>query len=103
MDTSHFEAASVSLDDLIDEFATKINHIHLKENRRFGAKEFVRFGEGTTNNARAVERMIEAGYSGYLVIEVSPEIGAVDDRPFTTEDLKKPYEMFSRYETHNLE
>jgi len=99
MDTGHFEAAGVSLDDLIDEFSAKINHIHLKENKGFGVKEFVRFGDGTTDNVRAVERMIEKGYSGYLVVEVSPEIGPNDDRPFTIEDLKKPYEMFKSYET----
>lgn len=99
MDTGHFEAASVSLDDLIDEFAAKINHIHLKENRGFGVKEFVRFGEGTTDNVAAVERMIAAGYSGYLVVEVSPEIGPDATRPFTLDDLKKPYGMFKRYET----
>lgn len=99
MDTGHFEAASVSLDDLIDEFWMKINHIHLKENRGFGVKEFVRFGEGTTDNARAVERMIEKGYSGYLVVEVSTEIGHDDDRPITIDDLKKPYAMFRGYET----
>ncbi len=98
MDTGHFEAASVSLDDLIDEFAPSINHIHLKENRTFGAKEFVRFGEGTTDNARAVERMIDSGYSGYLVVELSPEIGATDGRPFTIDDVRKPVGMFSKYE-----
>ncbi len=99
MDTGHFEAASVSLNDLIDEFASRINHIHLKENRTFGKKEFVRFGEGTADYIKAVERMIDTGYSGYLVVEVSPEIGSVDGRPFTVDDLKKPYEMFKRYET----
>jgi sugar phosphate isomerase/epimerase len=98
MDTGHFEAASVSLDDLIDEFARKINHIHLKENRGFGVKEFVRFGDGTTDNVRAVDRMIESGYTGYLVVEVSPEIGATDGRPFTIEDLQRPYAMFARFE-----
>lgn len=98
MDTGHFEAAGVSLDELIDEFAPRINHIHLKENRGFGVKEFVRFGDGTTDNVHAVERMVELGYSGYLVVEVSPEIGPSDDRPFTIDDLKKPYEMFRGYE-----
>ncbi|MFW5826375.1 MAG: sugar phosphate isomerase/epimerase family protein [bacterium] len=39
MDTGHFEAAGVSLDELIDEFSSRINHIHLKENRGFGAKK----------------------------------------------------------------
>ena len=98
MDTGHFDAASLSLDDLIDELAPRINHIHLRENRTFGVKEFVRFGDGTTDNTGAVERMIGAGYSGYLVIELSPEIGATDNRPFTIDDLKKPAAMFSKYE-----
>ncbi len=101
MDTGHFEAASVALDDLIDEFAGKINHIHLKENRTFGRKEFVRFGEGTTDNNRAVERMIDAGYSGYLVIELSPEIGASGSEAFTIDDVRKPADMFSRFETES--
>ena len=98
MDTGHFDAAGVSLDDVVDRFFDRINHIHLKENRGFGVKEFTRFGEGTTENVRIVERMIERGYSGYLTIEVSPEIGAGDARPFTIEDLKKPYGMFHGYE-----
>ncbi|MFA6506631.1 MAG: sugar phosphate isomerase/epimerase family protein [Treponemataceae bacterium] len=98
MDTGHFDAAGVKLDDLVDQFFGRINHIHLKENKGFGVKDFCRFGEGTTENARIVERMIALGYSGYLVIEVSPEIGKNDSRPFTIEDLKKPYAMFSGYE-----
>jgi sugar phosphate isomerase/epimerase len=101
MDTGHFDAAAVRLDDLVDRFAARINHIHLKENRGFGVKDFVRFGEGTTENARIVERIIKAGYSGYLVIEVSPEIAKGDGRPFTIDDLKKPYAMFHRYETES--
>jgi sugar phosphate isomerase/epimerase len=98
MDTGHFDAASVRLDDLVDRFFPRINHIHLKENRGFGVKDFVRFGEGTTENERIVEKMIARGYSGYLVIEVSPEIAKGDSRPFSIEDLKKPYAMFHRYE-----
>ena len=98
MDTGHFDASAVSMDELMDEFFEKINHIHLKENRGFGVKDFVRFGEGSTENIRIVETMIERGYSGYLVIEVSPEIGKRDNRPFTIDDLKKPYRMFQGYE-----
>lgn len=99
MDTGHFDASGVSLDELIDRLGDRINHIHLKENRGFGVKEFVRFGEGTTENARIVEKMIDRGYEGYLVIEVSPEISKTDGKPFTLEDLKKPYAMFSCYES----
>jgi sugar phosphate isomerase/epimerase len=98
MDTGHFDAAGVSLDELVDRFFDRINHIHLKENRGFGEKEFTRFGEGTTENARIVEKMISKGYTGYMVVEVSPEIAKTDGRPFTIADLIKPYDMFHRYE-----
>ncbi|TFH04077.1 MAG: sugar phosphate isomerase/epimerase [Spirochaetales bacterium] len=98
MDTGHFDAAAVSLDSLVDRLSSKINHIHLKENKGVGTKQFVRFGEGTTENTRIVERMIATGYSGYLVVELSPEIGESDKREFGIDDLKKPYAMFHSYE-----
>jgi sugar phosphate isomerase/epimerase len=98
MDTGHFDASGVSMDELIASLGDRINHIHLKENRGFGEKAFVRFGEGTTENSRIVEKMLDREYSGYLVIEVSPEISKVDGKPFTLEDLIKPYKMFSPYE-----
>jgi sugar phosphate isomerase/epimerase len=97
MDTGHFDAAGVKLDDVVDRFSRRINHIHLKENRGFGAKEFVPFGEGTTENIRIVERMLELGYEGYLVVEVSPEIGGSGDVA-GLEGVRVPYEMFSGYE-----
>jgi len=98
MDTGHFDAAAVSLDALVDRLSSKITHIHLKENNGTGTKQFVRFGEGTTENSRIVERMIATGYSGYLVVELSPEIGEADKRDFGIDDLKKPYAMFHPYE-----
>lgn len=99
IDTGHFDAASVDMDALIDEFAPRINHIHLKENKGVGEKVFTRFQEGTTDNKRIVERLIHLGYSGYMTIELSPEIGEKDGRPFTIEDLMLPYKMFSIYES----
>lgn len=98
IDTGHFDAAGVDMDALIDEFAPFINHIHLKENKGIGEKVFTRFKEGTTDNHHIVERMISLGYSGYMTIELSPEIGEKDGRPFTIEDLILPYTMFSGYE-----
>ena len=98
MDTGHFDAAGVSLDELVDRFSDRINHIHVKDNDGFGVKKFVRFEEGTTENNRIVERMIDSGYSGYIVVEVSPEISKTDGRPFTVDDLIRPYNMFSKYE-----
>ena len=98
MDTGHFDAAGVSLDELVDRFSERINHIHVKDNDGFGVKQFVRFAEGTTENNRIVQRMIDKGYSGYIVVEVSPEISKIDGRPFTIDDLVKPYDMFKIYE-----
>ncbi len=99
IDTGHFDGAGVDMDALIDEFAPRINHLHLKENMGFGEKRFTRFREGTTDNFYIIEKLISIGYSGYMTIELSPEIGEKDSRPFQLEDLQLPYNMFSKYET----
>jgi len=98
IDTGHFDAAGVDMDRLIDEFSARVNHLHLKENNGTGRKMFTRFKEGTTDNHHIIERMISLGYSGYMTVELSPESGAADGRPFTMEDLRLPYKMFSVYE-----
>ena len=99
IDTGHFDASGVDMNLLIDKFASRINHIHLKENAVFGKKTFCRFNEGTTDNHGIVKRMIDLGYSGYLTVELSPEIGETDGRPFTQADLALPYNEFKVYET----
>ena len=99
VDTGHFDASGVDMDAMIDEFAPRVNHIHLKENKGKGVKRFVRFGEGTTDNHHVIRKMRSLGYSGYLSVELSPEIGEEgDSRPFTTEDVALPYRLFSVYE-----
>jgi sugar phosphate isomerase/epimerase len=98
IDTGHFDASGVDMDTLIDEFHTRVNHLHLKENKGMGTKQFARFNEGTTNNAHVIERMLSLGYQGYMAVELSPEIGEVDGRPFTLSDLELPYKMFSPFE-----
>jgi len=97
IDTGHFDAASVDMMALIDELGDHVNHIHLKENQGMGKKHFVRFGEGTTDNHAIVKKMISRGYNGFLTIELSPEIGEHDGRPFTMKELITPFEMFSPY------
>lgn len=99
IDTGHFDASAVDMNALIKEFSSRVNHIHLKENDGVGEKKFSRFGEGTTDNDHIVSSMISLGYEGYLTIELSPEIGENDGRPFTLCDLELPYKMFSKYET----
>ncbi len=98
IDTGHFDAAGVDMDALIEEFAPRINHLHLKENAGYGVKRFTRFNEGTTDNCHIIEKVISTGYSGYMTVELSPEIGEKDSRPFRLEDLQLPYKMFSVYE-----
>lgn len=97
VDTGHFEAAGIKLNDVIDAFGLKINHIHLKENDGFGYKNFCYFGNGTTDNENVVKRMIDLGYSGYIDIEVSPEIG---DQPFDMKNVITPLEMFKQFESN---
>jgi len=93
IDTGHFDASEVSMDTLIDTLGEKVNHIHVKENRKKGIKDFCRFGEGTTENARIIERMIDRGYEGFITVELSPQ----QDRETTIEDLVLPYKMFEQY------
>jgi sugar phosphate isomerase/epimerase len=98
VDTGHFDASGVDMDALIDEFAPRINHIHVKENRGKGEKHFTRFGEGTTDNHHVIRRLLSLGYRGYITVELSPEIGeAGGGRPFTPEDIALPYKLFSVY------
>jgi sugar phosphate isomerase/epimerase len=94
LDAGHFDASDVDMDELIDRFAERINHIHLKENDGRGAVRFTRFGEGTTDLQHVVERMIEAGYEGFLTVELAPHEG----REATLEDIMTPLRMFRRYE-----
>ncbi len=99
IDTGHFDAAGVDMDQLIDRFANKINHVHLKENNGFGIKRFCRFGEGTTDNAKVLQRLLAHGYSGYMSVEISPEIGESGESiAFNMNDWKKPITLFSQYE-----
>jgi sugar phosphate isomerase/epimerase len=99
VDTGHFDASGVDMDALIDEFSSRINHIHVKENRGKGEKRFTRFGEGTTDNQHVIRRMLSLGYQGYITVELSPEIGeAGDSRLLTQDDIALPYKLFSVYQ-----
>jgi sugar phosphate isomerase/epimerase len=95
LDTGHFDAAGVDMDELIDCFGLRINHIHVKENKGFGRKEFVRFGQGTTNNHHVIERMLALGYQGFITVELSPQ----QDTSTIPADLRLARQMFEQYET----
>lgn len=94
MDNAHFNGANVDLFEVVDRFHSRILHIDLKETERMGIHKVVRFGEGVTDNAGVVERMLAHGYEGYLLIEMAPPLD-----PTTLEaDLLKGYRLFQKYE-----
>jgi sugar phosphate isomerase/epimerase len=93
VDSGHFDAAGVDLDRVVDVLAEKINHIHVKEAVAKGVEEFVRFGQGITDNQRLIERLLARGYQGYISVEL-----ALKDKSTLFPDLEMPYKMFSKYE-----
>jgi len=94
IDTGHFDASDVSMDELIDTLGERVVHLHVKENRGRGRVDFTRFGAGTTDNHHIIQRMIERGYSGYITVELSPQ----KDRPTSVADLRTAYEIFAGFE-----
>jgi sugar phosphate isomerase/epimerase len=94
IDTGHFDASDVDMDQLIGELGERVLHIHVKENRGRGRVGFTRFGEGTTDNHHIVEQMVQRGYSGYITVELSPQ----SDRPTSVADLRTAYEMFADFQ-----
>ena len=94
IDTGHFDGSGISLDDVVDCLHARVNHIHVKEAVSKGVPTFVRFGQGVTDNNRLIERMLAHGYQGYISVEL-----AIEDKSNLINDLKVPYNLFSKYET----
>lgn len=94
MDNAHFDGANVDLMAVVDRFHDRILHIDLKETERKGIHKVVRFGEGVTDNAGVIERMLDHGYEGYLLVEMAPPI----DPQTLHADLTKAYNLFKKYE-----
>jgi sugar phosphate isomerase/epimerase len=95
IDTGHFDAAGVSLDEVVDRLHHKVNHIHVKEAIQVGVEKFVRFGTGVTDNLRLIEQMLQHNYSGFISVEM-----ALEDKSDIINDLKKPYTLFNQYQTN---
>lgn len=94
MDNAHFDGANVDLMEVVDRFHSKILHIDLKDTEKMGIHQIVNFGEGVTNNDAVVQKMLEHGYEGYLLIEmVRPENEAI-----LVADLSRAYDLFKKYE-----
>ncbi|WP_229366173.1 sugar phosphate isomerase/epimerase family protein [Fibrisoma montanum] len=94
MDNAHFDGANVDLMAVVDRFHSKILHIDLKDTERKGIHKVVRYGEGVTDNAGVVEKMLGHGYKGYLLIEMAPP----QNQQTLEQDLQKAYDLFHKYE-----
>jgi sugar phosphate isomerase/epimerase len=94
MDNAHFDGANVDLMEVVERFHSKILHIDLKDTEKMGVHKVVNFGEGVTKNDEVVQKMLEYGYEGYLLIEMAPP----RDESTLVEDLRRAYELFQKYE-----
>lgn len=95
MDNAHFDGANVDLMEVVDRFHSRILHIDLKDTERMGVHKVVRYGEGVTDNAGVVEKMLAHGYEGYLLIEMAPP----QNNETLEADLNKAYQLFQQYES----
>ena len=103
LDGGHLEAAGEQIDSFINRFFPKIYHLHYKENQIFGKKSFCKFGEGTTKNEYMICEMEKKGYSGYISVELSPEIGGKERNiSFSRGDRVKPLQYFASMEKKKL-
>lgn len=94
LDTGHFAAAAVDMDEFIALHGKRINHLHIKENKGTGTARFTRFGEGDTDIARVLDQVLALGYEGFVTVELPPQ----EDRPTMLEDIILPRRMFAAYE-----
>jgi sugar phosphate isomerase/epimerase len=94
MDNAHFDGANVDLMAVVDRFHSRILHIDLKETERMGVHKVVPFGQGVTRNAAVVEKMLDHGYTGYLLVEMVLN----QDKKVVEDELRKAYNLFQKYE-----
>jgi inosose dehydratase len=82
-DYSHYEAQGLSFDPTLTRLFDRTAFIHIKDGRRTEGKvQFLLPGEGTTDYAAYLRRLVELGYAGSVTVEVSGMIhGRADYDP----------------------
>jgi len=95
MDNAHFNGSNVDLLEVVDKFHDKILHIDLKETEKMGVHKVVNFGEGVTDNDGVIQKMLEYGYEGYLLVEMAPP----RNEATLVEDLSRAYRLFEKYQS----
>ena len=94
LDIGHFDGAGVSNFDVIDRFPGKVLHVDLKDVAEFGVYKTVPYGEGITDGEGIVQRLIERGYSGYLVIEQAPPREGLE----LVAEMRRIRDIFAKFE-----
>ncbi|MCA9258158.1 MAG: sugar phosphate isomerase/epimerase [Planctomycetales bacterium] len=70
LDPGHFVGVDVALADVIDRFGGRILHADLKDCRERGkGHDTVAFGAGVVDFDDYLQRLMESGFRGYLVVE----------------------------------
>ena len=75
LDTGHFTAAEVDPEEVARKFAPRVFNVHVKDH--IGDKS-VEMGMGVTNNRGCVIALREAGYDGYLTLEIEVDKNIAD-------------------------
>jgi len=92
-DMGHFARSGVEMEPLIDRMHKRILHIDVKDADAVGGSKFVRFGNGIVDCRGLIERCLDKGYSGYLVLELS-----LIDRDTMLDDLRGGLETTRPFE-----
>lgn len=95
LDMGHFDGANVDNFEVIRRFPDRILHVDMKDTAAKGVHRVVNYGTGVTDVHGIVRKVLEHGYTGYLLIEQAPPLN-----PGTLlADMRRAYEMFRRYES----
>ena len=95
MDNAHFNGSNVDLMKVVDKFHEKILHIDIKDTAKMGVHKVVNFGEGITDNDGVIQKMLDHGYEGYLLVEMAPPINEAT----LVRDLTRAYRLFEKYQS----
>ncbi len=94
MDNAHFNGSNVDLMEVVDRLHEKILHIDIKDTEKMGVHKVVNFGEGVTDNDGVIQKMLDYGYEGYLLVEMAPPL----NQDTLVADLTRAYRLFEKYQ-----
>lgn len=94
LDMAHFDGANVDNLAVVERFHSRILHIDMKDTAARGVHKVVNYGSGVTDIHGIVKKMLEHGYTGYLLIEQAPPLS----QETLVADLQRARELFKGYE-----